>query len=255
MKQRRNGSEEPTEAPKPMKSRKQPRLWQAYQNWNELVELRKRHLLRISAVERGASQFDAEYEREFIAATALDAQIEHYRKEMVAYGKLVNVWPWVTSVRGLKDGSLAAQLLAQIDDITPFTNVSKLWRFCGQAVIEGQAEYGTTHYNRKLKSVCWLIGDQFVRQNTPLYRDIYDTEKARQRELHPEPVKSATGPWKNAYTPAHLDAMARRKTVKIFLQHLWLHWRTVEGLPTNEPYVIAQLRHSDYIPAMEMELA
>ena len=38
------------------KNRKHPGLWQAYQWWSELVELRKRHLLRISAAERGVSQ-------------------------------------------------------------------------------------------------------------------------------------------------------------------------------------------------------
>lgn len=256
MRRNGNGQIEDEAPPKPMKPRKHARLWQAYRNWNELVEMRKRHLLRISAVERGASQFDAQYERDFIGQImALDPGIEHYRKEMVSYGKQTSVWPWVTSVRGLKDGSLAAQLIAQIDDITSFTNVSKLWRFAGQAVIDGKAEYGTRNYNRKLKSICYLISDQFVRQNTPLYRDIYDAEKLHLRELHPEPVPATDGPWKQAYTPAHIDAMARRKAVKIFLQHLWLVWREAEGLPTNEPYAFAQLRHADYIAPAQLEVA
>jgi len=248
---KRNGTE-PAELPAP-KPRKHIRLWQAYQMWNEMVELRKRHLLRISSIERGASQFDMQYEQDFIEATALDTIIERYRKEMVNYGKTVSVWDWLTSIRGLKDGSLAAQLLAQIDDITTFTNVSKLWRFCGMAVIDGKAEGLTSgekaHYNSKLKSVCWLISDQFVKQNTPLYRDIYDAEKARLREQHPEPVKRVKpiGKITHDYTPAHIDAMARRKTVKLFLQHLWLTWRTLEGLPTNEPYAIAMLNHADYL--------
>ncbi len=248
MKNRRNATEpNTTEAPKPMKERKHPRLWQAYQSWHELVELRKRHILRISSIERGASRYDAQYERDFIAQMALEAQIDNYRKEMIAYGKTVTVWPWVTSIRGLKEGSLATQLLAQIDDIAPFSNVSKLWRFCGQAVIGGKAEYGTKHYNRQLKSICYLISDQFVKQNTPIYRDLYDMEKARQREAHPEPLKADDGPWAMQYTPAHIDAMARRKAVKIFLQHLWLVWREAEDLPTNEPYAIAQLQHADYV--------
>lgn len=48
---------------------------------------------------------------------------------------------------------------------------------------------------------------------------------------------------------AHIYAMATRKTVKIFLAHLWAEWRRLEDLPVTEPYAIAQLGHSDYISA------
>jgi len=46
---------------------------------------------------------------------------------------------------------------------------------------------------------------------------------------------------------AHIHAMAQRKMVKVFLQHLWVQWRTMEGLSISMPYVIDRLKHSDYI--------
>ena len=39
--------------------------------------------------------------------------------------------------------------------------------------------------------------------------------------------------------------------VKIFLQHLWLKWRELEGLPISKPYSIERLGHAEYISAEE----
>lgn len=48
----------------------------------------------------------------------------------------------------------------------------------------------------------------------------------------------------------HRHRMAERKTVKLFLSHLWEVWRKLEGLPIVPPYPIALLKHdpSHYIP-------
>jgi len=59
-----NGNK-PDARPDP-KPRKHPQLWQSYLFWNELVEMRKRHTLRISSIEKGKSNMDAQLEREFM---------------------------------------------------------------------------------------------------------------------------------------------------------------------------------------------
>jgi len=231
------------------KQRKHIQLWQAYLQWNELVEMRKRHLLRISSIEAGKSNMALGIEQRFMDLTRLDDLIDDHRKYMVECGAEVgDVWGWLTIVKGLGQGGLAAQLLAQIDDIGKFDTVSKLWRFAGLAVIDGKRETNKpgekSHFNARLKSICWLISDQFVKQNTPLYRDIYDQEKARLRRLYPEKIVTNG---KTQYNDGHIDNMARRKTVKIFLQHLWVIWRKLEGLPVSEPYVQAILGHTHII--------
>lgn len=238
------------------KPRKRPHLWQGYLFWDELVEMRKRHLLRISSIEAGKSNLDAQIEQDFMSDAQIDKLIVHAKKIMVTFGAETGpVWDWLTSIRGLGEGGLAAQLLAQIDDVGKFSNVSKLWRFCGQAVIDGKAEHNQggekSHYNRRLKSVCWLISDQFVKQQTSPYVEIYYAEKAKQRAIHPEKViyKNGNGESKTMYNDGHIDNMARRKMVKIFLQNLWIFWRESEGLPTNQPYVQAILGHADIITA------
>lgn len=237
-------------SPKP---RKHPHLWQAYLWWREIVEMRKRHLLRISSIEKGKSNLDATFEREMIEAMALDTMIDQICKMMKSYGEEIPIWDWLTSIRGLGSGSLAAQLCAQIDDIAKFDTVSKLWRFAGWAVINGQidrCERGVkSPYNRKLKSVCWLIVDQFIKQQTLGYVDLYYEEKTRQRRLHPEKVK-VNGKWK--FNDGHLHNRAIRKTAKIFLQHVWVNWRKAEGLPVSEPYVMTLPGHSHLVTAEMM---
>lgn len=244
------------------KTRKHPQLWQAYQWWNELVELRKRHLLRISAAERGVSQLDPNFEQDMIATLGLSIQIEPKNKierdlsvktTMIEFGIAVGpIWEWLLTHKGIGD-SLAAQLLAQIDDISNFETVSKLWRFAGFAVFDGKAEGKITdekrHYNGRLKGICFNIADQFIRQQTPYYVDIYYAEKRKQRELHPVPFcldcnesaevyqKKAKGelvqatrcPKRNSkhtikWSDAHIHNMAWRKMIKEFLKDLYVKW-------------------------------
>ena len=249
------------------KPRKNIHLWQSYLMWFELMEMRKRHLLRISSIQKGKSLMDEQLEHNFLEYTNLDTLICTAKKTMVNFGVSVGpVWSWITFIRGLGEGSLAAQLLAQIDDIGKFDTVSKLWRFAGQAVIDGKAETNTpgqkSSMNNKLRGICWNIGEQFVKQQTPLYVDIYYSEKERQRILHPDVVcKTCTSelafevPWddcpnkkhKRMYNDGHIHNRAKRKAIKIFLQHLWVNWRELEGLPVSDPYVKAVLKHTNII--------
>lgn len=247
-----NNPQIPTEDQRPAPNpRQMPHLWQAYLWWDELVQMRKRHLLRISSIKARKSTMDAQFERDMMDHMGLDALVRHATRAMVKSGSEAGlVWEWIRSIKGMKSGSLPAQLLAQIDDIGKFATVSKLWRFSGWAVRNGRAETNVrgekSHYNRRLKSTCFLIGEQFIRQQTPLYSDLYYEFKAKLREKHPEKIKGANGKWK--YNDGHIDRMARRKMIKIFLQHLWLMWRTAEGLPTPHPYIHDIGGHSNLIP-------
>lgn len=275
------------------KPRQHIRLWQAYLWWYEIMEMRKRHTLRISSIERGKSMMDAQFEREMMQLvgplkkdrktgeweqSGMDGLINHACKLMISEGEKAGpVWTWLTSIKGLKAGSMAAQLIAQIDDISKSHTVSALWRFSGFAVVNGQAEHNQkgvkSPFNRKLKGVCYNIADQFIRQQTPVYIDIYYAEKERQYKLHPEPLcreckipavskmgKDKDGKsvkkWRCpddgnhavSYTPAHLHNRAWRKMIKIFLQHLYIVWKHSEGLPISKPYIHDVGGHTHYVP-------
>jgi hypothetical protein len=253
---------------KKLKLRKYPHLWQSYCLWSELVEMRKRHTLRISAAERGVSTLDAQFENDMMEHVGTDALITYAKNLMTGEGKQHPAWAWLTAIHGLGAGGLAAQLLAQIDDISSFTTVSKLWRFCGYAVIDGQIERNAKgekgHYNRRLKSICFLIADQFIKQQTPLYVDIYYESKEADRRAHPETLCRECGiPFEQCqskvahhklYNDGHIHHRAMRKAIKIFLQHLWLTWRNAEDLPVTMPYAFDVLLHTHYIAATQLEV-
>jgi len=111
-------------------------------------------------------------------------------------------------------------------------------------------------YNPQAKMVAYKIEDQFVKQGD-LYRKLFDQFKAEyalREDLKAEQdlkkgkrVKIKNGETTETKGTGHINQMARRKMVKIFLQHLWITWRTMEKLPVSKPYAIDILGHSDYI--------
>lgn len=112
-----------------------------------------------------------------------------------------------------------------------------------------------SNWNPTLRTLCWKAGQSFVRVGEG-YRELYLGEKVRLRALHPEPIpfdpprKKKDGTALLQYSDGHVDAMARRKVVKVFLSHYWQKAREQAGLPTRELYVIEKLGHTTPIPVV-----
>jgi len=233
-------------------------LWQSYVHYQELTHLRRGIEQRIMAIEQGRSAGDVTIEQDYLAMFPPE-YVKLLREQLCSYYVAAGpIADWLARIPGLGSNYLAAQLIAQIDDIGKFPTIAKLWRFCGCAVIDGQAEYGTRHYSRTVKSLLLgpqQIGRQFLLHHTMPYRDIYDSYKEQKRQEHPTPrcrvcdvdcVKDTAWRCPNCgatnngarllYTPAHLDKMALRYAVKAFLRDLWLTWRQIDGLPVGQPY-------------------
>lgn len=124
---------------------------------------------------------------------------------------------------------------------------------------------------KRLKCNTWMltlgykIGNSFIRQRTPKYRDIYDSKKIHynkkmrgvledpfdsESETRPERCPNYEECAENVEKKAeradrepkdipcryHIDMMARRPMIQQLLDDLWLRWRKIEGLPLREPY-------------------
>jgi hypothetical protein len=165
-------------------------------------------------------------------------QFELMEKQLIktakGYLKYHPAWPWLKQVRGLGEG-LGMKLLGLIGDVSRFETESKLFRFAGLAVIDGQAERPRKgekiHYNKRLKTTLYLIGECFIKSNSP-YRRIYDEAKA---------YYAANRDW----TKMHVHLAAMRVMEKIFLSHLYLVWRQELGLHTRLPWVCMYGGHLD----------
>lgn len=259
----------------PPRPRKHINLWQAYQWWCQLNEISRKYKQRMKAIEAGKTTMDPVLETDLYETAEIKESLAMAKKVMIDYGKeLGPVWEWVTSIKGLGAGGLAAKLLARIDDIGRFETISKLWRYAGYAVINGEIDRPrsreTRPYDARLKSVCWEIGEQFIRQRTPVYRDRYDEYKEEDRREHPNvrclncgtefpPTRDSCPKCKQTnekyslmYCRAHMNSRARRAAVKLFLSHLWVNWRKMEGLPITDPYVDDILGHTNIIPPPDL---
>jgi len=153
---------------------------------------------------------------------------------------------------------LAGGLISYFDPYKA-EHASSFWRYAGLHVENGKApkrKHGKKlGYNPKAKVLCWKIGDSFIKQRTPFYREIYDKAKERENEKLNYPLenpkncpfyKECKRKLKKAKAPAcalHIHYRAMRKMVKRFLADFWAAWRSLEGLPVSEPYPIAILGH------------
>jgi len=197
----------------------------------------------------------------------LDGMLESFVKKHPAYG-------WFSKVKGVGDlniGKVVSLIRIKPDEDDPekgwANNVSSLWRFCGFGCDEdGKAERmrrgEKLHYNKTLKAMCWRLAKSLIRAKG-LYYDYYLEQKQRTVErLKAEgitivpsdklPMEKGKHVEKDGYFGlGHVDTMAMRKMIKLFLSHLWEEWRKAEGLEVTKPYVHAIKGHSDFIRAEE----
>ncbi|XAI95461.1 hypothetical protein [Microcystis phage Mvi-JY20] len=172
---------------------------------------------------------------EEIAATIKPMEVAA-EKAMTAFVSNHPMHDQMTAIRGV--GSvLAARILSMID-IHKVSSVSALWKWAGMHVVDGKAARPVKgqklDYNPRLKTSMFIFADVQIRNRGP-YRDDYDRAKAEYAEKYPE--KSA----------AHIHKMAMRKASKLFLSHLWQVWREMEGLPSDDAYILTVGRHTHKI--------
>lgn len=91
------------------------------------------------------------------------------------------------------------------------------------------------HYNPFLKTLMWKTGSLGFIMHKGYYRRRYDEFRAYEDRKYPD------------LTDGHRLARARRKTVKLFLQHFWNAWRRANGLSIETPYVMKAGGHN-YVP-------
>lgn len=167
-----------------------------------------------------------------------------YRMFMEQYISKEPIWyMWLSKIKGISL-VLGSNLIKNFGYCEKYRYVSSLWRHCGldPEGAKGWRHGEKIHYNPRLKTLAWKIADSFVKQRTKPYREIYDSEKHRQIGLM---ENNASNRPQNL---RHADLRARRKMVKVFLQHYFVVARSLKNLPLSKPYVFDRLGHSHYVP-------
>ena len=175
------------------------------------------------------------------------------------------VGEWSRSVCGVGP-IIAAGLLAHID-ITQAPTVGHIWRFAGLDPTTKWEKKTKRPWNAKLKTLCWKIGESFVKVSGReegryghiyLQRKEYESAKneAGDYKAQAEERAKVVGKTTDAYKayikgklpPGHLHARAKRYAVKLFLAH-WHEVAYIEhhGEKPPLPYAIAILGHAHKI--------
>lgn len=159
---------------------------------------------------------------------------------------------------------IAAGLVAHID-IHKAPAVGHIWNYAGLNPGVTWEKGQKRPWNAELKTLCWKIGQSFMKfsnRDQCFYGKLYRERKAFELERN-ESGKLATNAGaalakknyrretaaKACYEagklpPAHIDAMARRWVVKLFLSHMHAVWFEAEfGKKAPEPYAMAHLGH------------
>lgn len=185
------------------------------------------------------------------------------------------IWDqFLKNIKGISYNT-AAFLISHID-ISKSPHVSSLWRYCGLDATRVRRKSGKGKdvqvWNNQCgspilkKEILGIIGENFIKQKTPIYRDIYDSVKKSEIELakkyglgvivpgtendeHPKTTikikttLNAEGKEQNG----HASRRATRKMMKIFMENYWSEDRKLHNLPVTQPYVQAKLGHTHII--------
>lgn len=190
-----------------------------------------------------------------------DDEIKKLEKEIKKLLKenYKEITKWLDQIKGINFITIG-KLISYID-IKNTPTVSALWRYCGLDATHikrtrkiSQKEtlkFGNPYLKKELLGV---LANILVMHNAPLYYNIYQREKEKQLER--EYTKGFLKEKHNGYkksdihlTKGHAHNRAIRKMMKIFLEHFWVQWRTLENLPITKPYIIGKNGHKNYIKA------
>jgi len=198
------------------------------------------------------------------------------RKILDIYVDSHPVGQWLKSIIGIGP-VLAAGLLAYID-MSKAQTAGAIWKYAGWDVGYKRPKRGVKQdYNPKFRTLCWKIGDCFIKcQNNKndIYGHLYKEKKEwyiekneaggfadkAAYELSLKNYKTTSEPYKyysEGKLPAgHINAMASRFAVKIFLSHLFEVWYKYEhnGEMPPKPFVEEHMGHVHIIKAPNMEI-
>lgn len=225
---------------------------------------------RIRADAQIRSQSDTEEPHEVLAwlagnTASLEGQI---KRALDAYSDHLPVGRWAKSITGIGP-VITAGLLAHID-ITQAPTVGHIWRFAGLDPTQAWEKKTKRPWNARLKTLCWKIGESFVKvsgHEADIYGKVYLARKAQEQErneagrfaeqaaamLVAKKFRDDTGA-KKAYEsgtlpPGHVHARAKRYAVKLFLSHYHhVAYESHFGQPPPKPYILTpQGGHAHYV--------
>jgi hypothetical protein len=167
---------------------------------------------------------DAAYVAAALRARVVEARVV-YKQELLREAQSIPIVRAVLSIPYI--GALRFLRFAIYVDIEKADTVAALWRFCGLGVgpkkaIDRYAALRNPGVRFNPRAARALLPFRPALARHPQYRAAYDQYAARQIA--------------NGLSQRHALVRAARYQMKLFLKHLWLVWRRIEGLPVGIGY-------------------
>lgn len=201
-------------------------------------------------------------------AQSFDTLENQIKRVLESYAKSKEIGKWMLSITGIGP-VISAGLMAHID-IKNVETAGQIQAFAGLDPTRQWNKGEVRPHNAKLKTLCWKIGQSFVKvsnNDKDVYGKIYQIRKAYEQEKNEageyteqariKLEKTKIGKDTEAYKwysigklpPAHIQQRAERYAVKIFLSHLFSVWYEIDrGVKPPKPFAIAILNHAHEIP-------
>lgn len=128
-----------------------------------------------------------------------------------------------------------------------FPMVSSWWSFLGMGCkpnkdghyVKPKRQRGVqSNWSTKMRTICYHLSEQFVRQTDKTLYGRYLLEMKKKRE-HLLGV--------DTWTKGHIHNAARNEAAKLFLSHFYTVARTIDGKGVVKPYQFDILGHKDFI--------
>ena len=259
------------------------RLKMLFDGYKQIQKLRMKVNNQILAMNRGTDKLD-EIDQEYINSVLENIEEKEKAKEKLikAWAKENKTIPIVAamlSVKGIGPITVAACLTYL--DVRKADHPSSFWSYAGyrcasherfetlpkekwipifdkntgEPVLDKKGKQRMSHHNpgnQTLRCALFVTAGVFIKQGGT-YRDIYDLRKLKTSQSEkivktrwPGKTGTIEKAWKDT-KPGHRHGDAIRVMMKSFLADLWMVWRTIEGLPTNDLYVKEHLGHESAI--------
>lgn len=174
---------------------------------------------------------------------------------------------WLNSISGI--GPVISAGLMSYLRCADYETVGHIWSYAGLLPEHRRRKGQRISWNPKVKTLCWKIGESFVKvqnRDSDIYGQVYVARKALETERnergeYAEQAKqileefnyereTATKAFYESgkLPPSHIHARAKRYAVKLFLSHYHhVCYELAHGKAPPYPYVIEHLGHVDYI--------
>lgn len=227
----------------------------------QIQEDRKRSANRIRALSENGEPNEV-IQWFFNQSQLLEAQI---KAALDCYSYNDTVGSWTRSIVGIGP-VISAGLIAHID-IEKAPTAGAIWRYAGLDPSIKWEKGQKRPWNASLKTLCWKIGESFVKvsnNENSYYGKLYKERKEYEAKLNEEGVyteQAAAGAKRVGKTTesyksyvqgklpkGHLNERAKRYAVKMFLSHLFekMYWDRYDKEPPK-PYIIEHGGHVHYV--------